>query len=120
MQFTRYNIVGIANTFVGFSIIFILMFIGVSATLSNMMGYAVGSIVSYFLNTKYTFGKNSRSKRNAIMFFFVLGISYLINLITLQILLKFINAYLTQLISAIAYTVSSFILSKLFVFKSNS
>jgi len=120
LEFVRYNLVGIANTIVGFSLVFSLMFIGVSATTSNIAGYAIGSIVSYFLNKKYTFKSLSNNRLQAVKFFSVLGVSYMFNFITLQWLLIFINPYIAQIISAIVYTVSSFILAKFFVFKDNN
>jgi putative flippase GtrA len=110
--------VGIVNTLVGFSIIFFLMFTGLSATLSNVIGYAIGSLLSYTLNKKYTFKSNSNSTTLALKFFAVLGVSYLLNFFTLQWLLGFLNPYLAQLFSAMVYTLSSFILAKLIVFKS--
>lgn len=117
IQFITYNIVGIANTIVGFSTIFLLMFIGLSATLSNVIGYVIGSILSYYLNRKYTFKSNKHSKKEAIKFFTVLLIAYFLNFVTLQALLGSLNPYLAQLISGVVYTVSSFILAKFFVFK---
>ncbi|MDQ7047511.1 MAG: GtrA family protein [Sulfurovum sp.] len=117
VQFVTYNIVGIANTIVGFSIIFLLMFSGVSATISNAIGYAIGAVLSYHLNKKYTFKSTTDSKTQALKFFAVLLIAYLLNFITLQWLLSFVNPYLAQLLSAIVYTLSSFVLAKLLVFR---
>jgi len=117
LQFFTYNVVGIANTIAGFSIVFSLMFLGVSATLSNMIGYALGSILSYFLNKKYTFKTSAKSKIMAVKFFTVLGIAYVLNFVTLQWLLTFMDPYLAQFLSAVVYTLSSFLLAKFFVFK---
>jgi putative flippase GtrA len=117
VQFVTYNIVGIANTLVGFSIIFLLMFAGVGATLSNAIGYAIGSVLSYYLNKKYTFKSTSDSKMQAVKFFMVLGVSYLFNFLTLQWLLGMLNPYIAQLFSAVVYTLSSFLLAKFIVFK---
>ena len=119
IQFLTFNLVGIVNTLFGFSLIFSLMFFGLSATLSNAIGYFFGAILSYFLNKKYTFKSTSQSKKEAIKFFTVLFISYIINFLTLQWLLTFMNPYYAQLISAIVYTLSSFILAKFFVFKND-
>ncbi len=120
IQFVKYNIVGIANTAVGFSIIFFLMFLGVSATYSNAIGYFIGSILSYYLNKKYTFKSNEKNRALAVRFFAVLAVSYGLNFIALKWLLSFINPYFAQLIAAIVYTLSSFLLSKFFVFKDTS
>ena len=116
-QFLTYNLVGIVNTLFGFSIIFSLMFLGVGATLSNAVGYALGAILSYFLNQKYTFKTDENSKKQAFKFFAVLFVSYLLNLAALQWLLTFTDPYLAQVGAAVVYTLSSFVLAKFLVFK---
>ena len=118
-QFLTFNLVGIVNTLFGFSLIFLLMFLGLTATTSNAIGYFFGAVLSYHLNKKYTFKSTSKNKKEAIKFFTILFISYILNFITLNWLLTFINPYYAQLISAIIYTLSSFILAKFFVFKDN-
>ncbi len=92
------------------------MFLGLSATLSNAIGYFFGAILSYYLNSKYTFKSKENKKSEALKFFMVLGVSYLLNFMSLQLLLTLTNPYLAQLFSAVIYTLSSFILAKLFVF----
>ena len=117
IQFLTYNMVGIVNTLFGFSIIFSLMFFGLSPMLSNFIGYFFGSIFSYILNNKYTFKSKEKNAKEALKFFMVLALSYGLNFMTLQLLLPHLNAYTAQLISAVVYTLSSFILAKFFVFK---
>ena len=117
VQFLTYNAVGIVNTFVGFTIIFSLMFAGLSAVQSNLIGYFIGAILSFYLNKKYTFKDTSSTKTQAVKFFAVLIFAYILNLITLQWLLEFTDPYLAQLISAIVYTLSSFVFAKFIVFK---
>jgi len=120
IQFLTFNLVGIVNTLFGFSIIFTLMFLGLSAVASNFIGYFFGAILSYTLNKKYTFKSDTKDKTEVLKFFTVLLISYCINLLTLQWLLTLLNPYSAQFISAIIYTLSSFILAKLFVFSEKS
>jgi len=118
-QFIRYNLVGIVNTIAGFSIIFLLMFVGVGATVSNAIGYAIGSILSFYLNSRYTFKSTQTNKSQIAKFFTILGISYILNFFTLKYLLGFLNPYIAQIGSAIVYTISSFIMIKFIVFKDN-
>jgi len=115
-QFIRYNLVGIVNTLFGFSIIFSLMFVGISATISNAIGYALGAVLSYYLNAKYTF-KSTKSRQQAIKFFTILAIAYLLNFATLTLLLNYLNPYIAQLIAAIVYTLSSFLMAKTIAFR---
>jgi len=109
--------VGVVNTFIGFSIIFGLMYFGFSATMSNIVGYTIGALISYILNSKYTFTSSTNDKESMIKFFMVLGIAYILNFITLQWLLRWVNPYVAQMLAAVVYTVSSFVLAKYFAFK---
>ena len=118
-EFLRYNLVGVANTLVGFSIVFSLMFFGISAEQSNMIGYAIGAILSFYLNSKYTF-KSKFTKLLALKFFGVLALSYLLNFLVLKwLLFSEVDPYLAQFFSAVVYTLSSFILMKVFVFRNS-
>ena len=119
IEFLKYNLVGIANTLVGFSIVFSLMFFGVHAVESNMIGYAIGAVLSFYLNSRYTFKANF-SRVLALKFFAVLGVSYLLNFLVLKWLLSIeVDPYVAQLFSAVVYTFSSFVFMKVFVFKSS-
>ena len=117
LQFMRYNLVGVVNTLIGFSIIFGLMYLGVSATISNIMGYTIGLFVSYILNSRYTFTSSTNHKKVMIKFFMVLIVAYVFNFITLQWMLAWTNPYIAQLSAAVIYTVSSFLLAKYFIFE---
>jgi len=114
-EFLTYNFVGIFNTIVGFGIIFVLMFLGLDAKISNAIGYAIGAVVSYILNSRYTF-RSQTSVLLALKFFGVLLVSYIINFVVLSYMLIYTDAYISQIISGIVYTLSSFVLAKYFVF----
>ena len=116
-QFMKFNLIGIINTLIGFSIILGLMYVGISATVSNVIGYSIGAVISYVLNSKYTFKSSINQQKTMIRFFMVLGIAYIINFVTLQGLLTLINPYIAQIGAAMVYTGSSFIMAKYFVFK---
>jgi len=116
-QFITYNIIGIINTAIGFSIIFMLMFLGIDPVSSNAIGYAVGSLSSYYLNRRFTFKADGNIWIEAIKFFSVLGVAYLLNYVTLKYLLGRTDPYIAQFFAASIYTFTSFFLSKLLVFK---
>ena len=117
IEFLKYNLVGVANTLVGFFIVFSLMFFGVHAIESNMIGYAIGAMLSFYLNSKYTF-KSKPTKELAFKFFGVLAVSYFLNFLVLKWLLSMeVDPYLAQLFSAVVYTFSSFLFMKGFVFR---
>lgn len=116
-QFIKYNLVGIANTLVGFGIILFLMSRGISPILSNAIGYVIGAFLSYYLNSRYTFYFKNKSLKHAMKFFIVLLLAYGLNLMTLYYLLSSVNPYLAQSGAALVYTLSAFIFMKLLVFR---
>ena len=115
-EFLRYNLVGIINTVIGFGIIILLMSVGVDALKSNAIGYGVGAVLSYILNSKYTFKDTEYKSRKIVIFFLILTVAYGLNYIVLQSLLPLLNSYLAQVFAAIMYTVSAFVLMKFLVF----
>lgn len=116
--FYRYLIVGVINTIIGYGIIFSLMYIGVSPEISNIIGYAIGICVSYVLNKIYTFKSKTHPKREFPKFVISLLLAYVLNFFTLLICIRMIhiNAYMSQIISGIVYTLSSFVFAKYFAF----
>lgn len=110
---------GVANTIFGYSLIFVFMYIGLTPEISNFIGYFFGIILSYFLNKYYTFKIKTQDKKEFVFFFASMIASYIINLAVLIICYKALNlnTYLSQIIAGIFYTISGFLFSKYFVFK---
>lgn len=117
----NYLFVGILNTIVGFGLIFLLMFFGISPELSNIIGYAVGICFSYIMNKIFTFKTKQKSFLEFIKFIISMLIAWCLNFITLKICLKNgINPYIAQIIAGGIYTISGYLLSKIWVFKTKS
>jgi len=116
-EFIKYNLVGVINTLVGFGVIFTLMLFGLNPVVSNAIGYLVGSIVSFILNSKFTFKEKNPNRKLIVAFFLTLLLAYFLNYITLNYTLAHFNPYIAQVISGAVYTVSSFLIMKFFVFQ---
>lgn len=95
------------------------MFIGLSAEISNGLGYAIGLVVSYIAHKTWTFESKASLKREFSKFVASIVIAYGLNLLVLVICIRVldINSYLSQLISGGVYVVTSFFLLKYFAFK---
>ena len=119
-QLIRFIIVGIFNTIIGLSIIYILIYFGFNNYISNIFGYLVGLSISFVLNKYYVF---NAQKNNQIVykqfgkFILIFMIAYSVNIIVLFIGLNHMTSYLAQFIAMIAYTVINFILNKYITFK---
>ena len=117
--FIRYFTIGIFNTIIGYGIIFILMALGVIPEIANIIGYIIGIIISYILNKIFTFKTKTKSKKEFFRFVICMICSYLINIIVLVILYRYIgiDKYIATIIASIFYTFSGYIFSKYFAFK---
>lgn len=119
-QLIRFVIVGVFNTLYGFAIIFACMYwLGLSAYLSNIIGYTCGLITSYALNRAFTFKSRTRGASEAIRFLIVFGVAYLANLGLLYVCVQWarINEGLSQIVAGVAYVGVSFLLNKYYVFR---
>lgn len=75
----KFIIVGIINTMVGTSVMFILYNIfSVGYWMSSAANYIIGSIVSYFLNKYFTFQNREKSFKQIILFVINISLCYLI------------------------------------------
>ena len=78
-SFFRFIIVGVINTIVGTSIMFIAYNVfELSYWASSFLNYFVGSIVSFFLNKYYTFKKKEKSLKEVVLFIINIGVCYLL------------------------------------------
>lgn len=75
----KFIIVGIINTIVGTSVMFILYNVfSVGYWVSSAANYIIGSIVSYFLNKYFTFQNREKSFKQIILFVINISLCYLI------------------------------------------
>ena len=75
----KFIIVGIINTVVGTSVMFILYNVfSVGYWMSSAANYIIGSIVSYFLNKYFTFQNREKSFKQIILFVINISLCYLI------------------------------------------
>lgn len=118
-QLIKFLVVGALNTLLGYAVIFACMYLlGLSALLSNVIGYAFGLVLSYVLNRKVTFQSTSKSKAEVFRFLLVFLIAYFANFCVLLMLIhvwKF-HEGVSQLVAGVVYVLFSFVLNKYYVF----
>nr|WP_241622317.1 GtrA family protein [Rosenbergiella australiborealis] len=100
------------------ALILLLTFLGLGVYTANAIGYIAGIILSFVLNSCFTF-TTKMSLPRLIKFLISCGICYLINLIAIKTCLDiFVNAkYSAQIFGMVLYTGCGFILNKLWVMK---
>ena len=116
----RFAISGVANTSAGLSVIYgTKYFLEFNDITANATGYAVGLIVSFTLNSVWTFKYSGSWWPAVIKFLAAFGISYAANLLCVLLLIDALetNSYVAQTIGLIPYTICFYLLSKLVVFR---
>lgn len=124
--FVRFIIVGIINTLVGMSIMFLLFNIfGCSYWISSAANYIVGSILSYILNRNFTFHSSQKQWKSVIKFTVNILICYLIAygiakpfiLYTMVGVSSRSQGNIALLLGSILFVILNYTGQKLFVFK---
>jgi putative flippase GtrA len=115
--------VGLLNTIIGLSVIYSAMFFFAAGPfLSNAIGYAIGLVVGYFLNQRWTFGSGRHNTISIVMYICVIAFAYLVNMAVVYVAIKYlyVNQYVAQLPGMISYTAIAYIGCSKFVFNKSS
>ena len=121
-QLARFGLVGVINTTIGLlSIYSLIFFFNSGPFVANLFGYAIGLVLSYYLNKHWTFADTAPKNKTIPSYLLVATISYLSNLTTVFIGVHYFNIgpYLVQLFGVFIYTSLMFIGCKLYVFNQN-
>lgn len=122
-QFVKYGLVGVINTIITISIIYIFMkLLNVSYIISNVVGYLFGFINSFVLNKIWTFKSKKSIEKERFFFILIFVICYSIQLVFLVILKEklLIKSEYAQIIAMGFYTVLNFVGNKYITFKGRS
>ncbi|MCL1942678.1 MAG: GtrA family protein [Candidatus Azobacteroides sp.] len=121
IRFGKFVMVGVLNTGISLAVIYVLMNIfHVNYKISNLIGYVIGVINSFFWNKHWVFqAKKSGVKREIVLFLIAFGISYLVQYFCLIIMVEcfHLNKNLSQLLAMGVYTITNYTLNKFITFK---
>jgi putative flippase GtrA len=119
-QFSRFLVVGVLNTLLGYCVIFALMYLAkLTPEISNIGGYAVGLATSYILNRNYTFNSKQSQRGEIVRFLSVFFIAYAANFLALLVLIHKVGLHdaISQIVAGLVYVVASYLMNKHYVFK---
>lgn len=119
IQFLKFIGVGVMNTAISLSIIYVGMALGVNYKLANMIGYIAGMSNSFIWNKNWVFGSKNNICKELFWFSVSFAICYAIQYVLLLLMVDKWqwNGYLAQLLAMGTYTVSNFILNRLVTFR---
>jgi putative flippase GtrA len=115
----KFLLTGVLNTLVGLSVIYLLMgLFAVPERPANAIGYVVGVIFSYQVNSRWTFGYRETLLPVLPRYLVVIVLAYLANLACLHALLGWgVNGYLAQALALPPYTAIGFLGMRFWVFR---
>ena len=116
----RFGLTGLANSAVGWAVIFGGLWAGMSGLAANAAGYGVGLLLSFTLNRRFVFGVTGKIRAGEVLrFLAAFAIAYGVNvavLLAAQGVLGRDSAW-AQLPAIGAYIVIFFLLSQFVVFR---
>lgn len=125
-KFLKFVLVGVVNTLVGSAVMFLLYNLaGCGYWFSSVMNYVVGSVVSYFLNRRFTFGVRERSLKQVLRFILNIAVCYgiayglarpLVRLI-LQSAAQAVQDNAAMLVGMVVFTALNYLGQRFFAFK---
>ena len=116
-QLSKFSLAGFINTTIGYIVIFGGMALGLSPYTSNLIGYMVGLISSFFMSKFFVFTSESKSRYQVIRFLIAFCIAYIANIAFLHIALQLnINSVVAQIGAGGVYVLVMFTLSRQWVF----
>jgi putative flippase GtrA len=119
IELVKFAIVGLFNTFLALAIIYSLKWVWQwGDVIANLVAYLACILVGFVLNGFWTFRKATLKTRHMLTYLFVVAVAYLINLgvVLLSIYLLGVPSDFAQLLGVPFFTVTSFVLNKVFVF----
>ena len=119
LQFAKFLGVGVANTLVALCIIYAAKwFANFGDVAANALGYGVGLLASFTLNSRWTFAHSGPRLSAFAKFLLVALVAYGMNLLMVLTAIHYIglNDYIAQALGIPPYTLTSFFASKYLVF----
>ena len=119
-ELVKFGFVGIVNTIICICFIFLLMlWMEFNPYISNIIGYSIAVSNSYLMNKLWTFPSKRSSESTLLKFIWIFFLCYVLQLMALHTFLQELelDENLSQLLSMLIYTISSFIGHKLYSFK---
>lgn len=115
----KFASVGVLNTVLGLTVIYFLKWgLQWGDASANLAGYLVCIVLGFVLNGRWTFGKSVLKTRHLLGYLLVVVVAYLMNLgaVLLSIKMLDVPGDYAQLIGVPVFTLTSFLLNKIFVF----
>ena len=119
IEMAKFAGVGALNTVIGLAIIYSLKwYLHWGDAAANLVGYLVCIVLGFVLNGLWTFGRSRLTTGHLIGYFLVAGVAYLMNLMAVLASIDLLNlpGDLAQLVGVPVFTITAYLLNRIFVF----
>lgn len=119
VELIKFASVGVLNTVIGLAIIYSLKwYLHWGDASANLVGYVVCIALGFVLNGRWTFAKSALNSRHLLGYLQVTAAAYLMNLFAVLMSIRVLDVAgdYAQLVGVPVFTLTSFILNKMFVF----
>ena len=124
IQFIKFGIVGISNTLISYCTYAVLVWLGVNFLLSNLIGFVVSVLNSFYWNSRYVFDLNNadtKQKLKALIKTFIsyagTGLVLSSAMLILWIDIVQLSKYIAPIINLIITVPVNFVVNKVRAFK---
>ena len=124
IQFIKFGIVGISNTLISYCTYAVLVWLGVNFLLSNLIGFVVSILNSFYWNSRYVFDLNNadtKQKLKALIKTFIsyagTGLVLSSAMLILWIDIVQLSKYIAPIINLIITVPVNFVVNKVWAFK---
>ena len=120
LRLGTFSLTGLLNTGIGFLVILCGGLLGLSPLIANALGYAVGLIISFTLNSTLTFRGRERNQSTVIRFLVAFAFSYSANVLTVLVVTRLLPLHhlISSLVGLPVYTLVFFTLCETWVYAS--
>ncbi|WP_390289717.1 GtrA family protein [Ureibacillus sp. GCM10028918] len=119
-KFMKYSLVGCISTLIYFLSVFILIEgMQVDPVLGSAAAFIIMTIVSFFLNVKYTFG-SSITQQKALRFMTVSAVGFILNFILIFVTVRVFDFhyFIGELVTVLVIPIVNFLLNNYWTFQS--
>ena len=119
IQFIKFGIVGLSNTFIGLGIYYLLLWIGANYLICNAVSWVISVFNAFYWNNKYVF-KNENTWFNALIRTYIsYGVSFLVSTVLLYVFVEWcgISKVLAPVVCLVVTIPLNFLLNKFWTFK---
>ena len=124
MQFVKFCVVGLSNTFISWVVYYLFIIFGAHWLIGSIMGFVVSVLNAFYWNNKYVFKKANEENRNNLVALFKTFLAYAFSGLILNNILMWlwidvlgISEYITPIINLFITTPINFAINKLWAFR---